>query len=56
MQGRDAAQQAALHLRGIFASLKEDFESGESFIFVLLMLISLEDTYLKKIPVDNIKN
>lgn len=39
------AQQPAFHDTGIFANLKEDLRSGESYIFMFLIMIFLEDTY-----------
>lgn len=40
------AQQRAFYDMGIFANLKEDLKSGESYIFIVLIMIFLEDTYL----------
>lgn len=40
------AQQRAFYDMGIFANLKDDLKSGESYIFMFLIMIFLEDTYL----------
>lgn len=39
------AQQPAFHDIGVFANLKEDLESGKSYIFMFLIMVFLEDTY-----------
>lgn len=40
------AQQRAFYDMRLFANLKEDLKSGESYIFMFLIMIFLEDTYL----------
>lgn len=49
------AQQPAFHDIGIFAIFKEGLESRESYIFMFLIMIFLEDTCLG-LFVDSIKN